>query len=327
MVGKKNDVNILTKNSTVEIVNVENLQNANSIEMHELAENFENSSTHDISGKEGTSGDMIVSPVIMKENDPSTLVLHNAFELLEADSALPSGKARLPDMDISTSLKDGCFEKIAHFEVPSEKRPIQFVASSSSNQLLKDVSGLQSCTMPAAVSPGQTLAPKSVEHVEKVHVLSPVELVTPCETQPTLSSNAATIPSVEILKEKWGDLASDSDEQFLAHVSGCAMPQPITTYHTSLSGDKLPVLMPPVHTAVVCSSEAQRSVDILQKFWGDYTNDEHEHESSLVCPSAARIKKQKKQTNRQVSPISTSSEHIQTRSKKGVIKSNPKYCD
>ena len=31
--------------------------------------------------------------------------------------------------------------------------------------------------------------------------------------------------------------------------------------------------------------------------------------------------------NRLVSPISTSSEHIQTRSKKGVIKSNPKYCD
>ena len=144
MVGKKNDVNILTKNSTVEIVNVENLQNANSIEMHELAENFENSSTHDISGKEGTSGDMIVSPVIMKENDPSTLVLHNAFELLEADIALPSRKARLPDMDIATSLKDGCFEKIAHFEVPSEKRPMQFVASSSRNQLLKDVFGLQS---------------------------------------------------------------------------------------------------------------------------------------------------------------------------------------
>jgi len=103
------------------------------------------------------------------------------------------------------------------------------------------------------------------------------------------------------------------------------MIQPITTYHTSLSADKLPVLKPPLHTAFVCSSEAQRSVDILQKFFGDSTNEEHE--SSLVCPSAARNKKQKKQTNRQVSPKSTSNEHIQTRSKKGVIKSNPKYCD
>jgi len=145
------------------------------------------------------------------------------------------------------------------------------------------------------------------------------------ETQPTHSSNVAAITSVEILKENWGDLASDSDEQSLAHVSGCAMPQPITTYHTSLTVNKLPVLKPLVHTAVVCSSEAQRSVDILQKFWGDYTNEEPEF--SLVCPSTARNKKQKKQTNRQVSPISTSSEHIQTHSKKGVIKINPKYRD
>ena len=176
--------------------------------------------------------------------------------------------------------------------------------------------------MPAAVSPGQTLAPKSVEHVKKVHVLSPVELVTPCETQPTLSSNAATIPSVEILKEKWGDLASDSDEQFLAHVSGCAMPQPITTYHTSLSGDKLPVLMPPVHTAVVCSSEAQRSVDILQSFGGIIP---------MMSTSLALFVHQQLETkskrSRQISPISISSEHIRTRSKEGVIKSNPKYCD
>jgi len=116
-----------------------------------------------------------------------------------------------------------------------------------------------------------------------------------------------------------------SDKSVLNHVSGCAMPQPITTYHTSLSADKLPILKPPVHTVVVCSSAAQRSVEILQKFWGDYNNEEHE--SSLVCASAARNKKQKKQTNKQVSPKSTSSEHIQTHSKKGVIKSNPKYCD
>jgi len=102
----------------------------------------------------------------------------------------------------------------------------------------------------------------------------------------------------------------------------CAMPQPITTYHTSLTADKLPVLEP-VHAATVCSSAAQRSVDILQKFWGDYTNGERD--SSLVCPTTTKNKKEKKQKNRQVSPKSTSSEHIQTRSKKGVVKSNPKY--
>jgi len=88
------------------------------------------------------------------------------------------------------------------------------------------------------------------------------------ETQPTLSSNVAAIKSVEILKENWGDLASDSDEQSLAHVFGCAMPQPITTYHTSLIADKLPVLKPLVHTAVVCSSEAQKVWTFYKSFGG-----------------------------------------------------------
>lgn len=38
------------------------------------------------SWKEGTSGDEIVLPVIMKDLGPSTIVLHNTFELLEASS-------------------------------------------------------------------------------------------------------------------------------------------------------------------------------------------------------------------------------------------------
>jgi hypothetical protein len=49
----------------------------------------------------------------------------------------------------------------------------------------------------------------------------------------------------------------------------CAMPQPITTNHTSLTTDKLLVLESDntlVNIAIACSSEAQRSVDILQKF-------------------------------------------------------------
>jgi len=47
------------------------------------------------------------------------------------------------------------------------------------------------------------------------------------------------------------------------------MPQPITTYRTFLSVDKLPILElvnTPVHDAVACSSAGQRSVDILQQF-------------------------------------------------------------
>lgn len=61
----------------------------------------------------------------------------------------------------------------------------------------------------------------------------------------------------------------------------------------------------------------------MNQFWGDYTNEEHE--SNLVCPSAAKNKKQKKHINGQVSTKNISSEKIQTRFKKDVVKNNPKY--
>jgi len=121
-------------------------------------------------------------------------------------------------------------------------------------------------------------------------------------------------------------LESGSEQEAPNTLLPCDMPQPITTYHTSLSTDKLSVLESvnaPMHTAFFCSFEAQRRVDVLQKFWGDYTNEEHGF--CLVFPSTARNKKQKKQTNRQASPKNKSSEHIQTRSKQGVVKSNLKY--
>jgi hypothetical protein len=47
-----------------------------------------------------------VSPVIMKENDPSTLVLHNSFDLLEDNCELPYREATLPDMAAAISSKD-----------------------------------------------------------------------------------------------------------------------------------------------------------------------------------------------------------------------------
>lgn len=180
-----------------------------------------------------------------------------------------------------------------------------------------------------STNPGQASIPGNVQK----HVDTPSTVLVTKKLR-NQSSQAHTTDSIsepdkvqEAPTESWPSqpLHFVSDKSVLNHISGYAMPQPITTYHSSLSADKLPILKPLVYTANACSSEAQRSVDILQKFWGDYTNEEHE--SSLVCPSAARIKKQKKQTNRQVSPKSTKSEHIQTRSKKGVIKSNPKYCD
>jgi hypothetical protein len=67
------------------------------------------------------------------------------------------------------------------------------------------------------------------------------------------------------------------------------MPQPITTKHTSLTSDKCPVLEhanTKVHYAVELSSAAQRSVDILQKFWGDYTT---ERNMNLTMPVKKKV--------------------------------------
>jgi hypothetical protein len=55
-----------------------------------------------------------VSPVIMKEKDPSTLVLHNSFDLLEENSELPSREAKLPDMAVAISSKDMLLGSAGH---------------------------------------------------------------------------------------------------------------------------------------------------------------------------------------------------------------------
>lgn len=59
---------------------------------------WEQSIAQDISGKEGTSGDVIVVPIILKENAPSTLVLHNSFNMLEVENKHPFGEFCLAHM-------------------------------------------------------------------------------------------------------------------------------------------------------------------------------------------------------------------------------------
>jgi len=91
-------------------------------------------------------------------------------------------------------------------------------------------------------------------------------------------------------------------------------------------------------------TDAMQSVSILKTPWGDLvdeepsvSDDEKEqnlegelNEGSIFTPLISRRQKkknQKKHANKLSDKCvqNTSSEHIQTRSKKGVIKSNPKY--
>ena len=91
------------------------------------------------------------------------------------------------------------------------------------------------------------------------------------------------------------------------------------------------------------SSAAMKSVSILRTQWGDLADEETDRsdeqeqilegdieEGSLFTPFMSRMQKKynkKKHANKlnDTGVLSTFSEHIQTRSKKGVIKSNPKY--
>ena len=93
------------------------------------------------------------------------------------------------------------------------------------------------------------------------------------------------------------------------------------------------------------SAASLKSVKILKKFWGDVEDDDSasdintdmEHAADIYLAkhidiafntkSGRKTKKQKSSMthNGKGSDGITSSEHIQTRSKMGVIKSNPKY--
>ena len=117
---------------------------------------------------------------------------------------------------------------------------------------------------------------------------------------------------------------------------------PVTTRDEILGQDKrqVQVVNVPKNTSAVCRKDGK----VLSKFWGEEDTDatdstiDPESDSELqraTSPTASQylvsdtVKKGKRgRPKKQRSPKdmqNTSSEHTQTRSKKGVIKSNPKY--
>ena len=250
---------------------------------------------HEVSDSEQISESIpvytLLADLFNKEHRDSGVTLKNAFDILDESEDLSDGEAL--DGDVITRMVSSSTSVIETFGNKTSVKPVRVISVLDSVLKERTIREERASEFKSSNTDTLLLSLDSGRHLS-----------------PPLVNDVIDVPSTSTLVTSLPGLGST-----LPH---CA----ITTYHTSLIADKLPVLEP-VHAATVCSSAAQRSVDILQKFWGDYTNGEHD--SSLVCPTGTKNKKEKKQKNRQVSPKSTSSEHIQTRSKNCVVKSNPKY--
>lgn len=98
-----------------------------------------------------------------------------------------------------------------------------------------------------------------------------------------------------------------------------SMQQPVTTYHDSLTSDKLPSNQNLVHTSKpsLHSAAALKSVQILSKFWANEVEEEDNDEAITstfeqhypsMSESTKADKKQKKQVNKVSLLASTQSE-------------------
>jgi len=102
---------------------------------------------------------------------------------------------------------------------------------------------------------------------------------------------------------------------------------PVTTSASFLSVDKRTCCSDVWNSIPVSNDEMDKSVHILQSFWGnllalDQTKEKQAGKKTKIKPTGS-CNHANKLSGKGVQ--STSSEHMQTPSKKGVIKSNPKY--
>jgi len=208
------------------------------------------------------------------------MVLHNSFDMLQSDTEELEGE---PLHEIF------------------EDTMVNVVVVGDANKTLNvhplEVACLVSGTSKKAYAPAETgcspFIERGTKQLEKLYEVGRVSF--PCSASSSMVKGDIA-GDVELQEEPFCDntdsfhatkqLAASTMENIVAVVPSnsslvpglfgldstllpCAMPQPITTYHISLTADKRPVLEPVNtlrHTTVVCSSEAQRSVEILQKF-------------------------------------------------------------
>jgi hypothetical protein len=114
-------------------------------------------------------------------------------------------------------------------------------------------------------------------------------------------------------------------------LSPIKMATPVTTYE-ELGPDKGRVHA--IGGSKNVSAAAKKSVQILSKLWGDVVDSDHttdgtmdlDTDTEIVPKFSRKLGKSSSSTRGKGLDGITSSEHIQTRSKKGVIKHNPKYA-
>ncbi|AES62086.1 DUF4283 domain protein [Medicago truncatula] len=174
----------------------------------------------------------------------------------------------------------------------------------------------------------------------------------PCTLEKDSSQLVVLVPNTQVLESDHGrhPMPDPYVDTSLYHFP---LVTPITTTDEVLGPDKGKVII--TGSSKNFTAASMKSVQILRKFWGDEedtdpatdstmdpdTNTEkldtcetsiagkylvqHPHNDSFVKPGRKASKKRVQNHNGKTTDGVTSSEHIQTRSKKGVIKSNPKY--
>jgi hypothetical protein len=279
------------------------------------------------------------------------LTLHNPFELLDNGSELVTDEAETADMEPTPTrldmqtvqnpcVEDNSLGKDSMTQNTNTedtgifaKRPSEPMILTSCKPLLGSANGRLSFPISG---PASLVSP----------VLQPV--LTPITTtdEPVKKGN---LVSPDVSKEKVGlnqtapsevpcNLVNRPSQS--AAFSPIKMATPITIYE-ELGPDKGKIHV--IGGSKNVTAAAKKSVQILSKLWGDVVDSDHTTDGTLdpdsdsekmnMHPVALQfleaqsdaLHQPKSGRKSRKSSSSASSERIQTRSKKGVIKSNPKY--
>jgi len=286
---------------------------------------------------EGGNADVLEIATTQRRGDSSTLSLHNSFDILHEDSELPLGEVMLADKDTnhnsivelveSTVIIDQVSKEIVHLnQIANSKvsddvnnEPSEPAILNSTKNILEADAGSQTFTTSVPHSPEQCSQAGRRLHPSAATV-SAIFVGDPNLSKQAASSKIATYDDTIIT--------------------------PITTYDENLGPDKGRISQPAnsKNTSEACKKREK----LLSKFWVDGLDSDHAfdegtdmsyaqeqnlerdiEEGSLFTPFMSR--KQKNNKKKYVNKLNdtgvqnTFSDHIQTRYKKGVIKSNPKY--
>ena len=273
---------------------------------------------------EGGKVDEAETVAVQKSRDSLSLPVHNSFDMLHDECELPSGEVML---------------------VNNETNPVSKVTLVDSAEIVNKVSEeIVSLSQAAHSKNFDALKNVSYESTNLItNNTSPfgAPIITPVTTNddifvPMQSRYPSVVARDPILSKQ---AASSKIATYDATVI-----TPITTYDENLGPDKGKISQPA--NSKNTSKACKKSEKLLSKFWADGLDsgnasveekdmsDEQEQnferdfeERSLFTPIMSRRQNKKKHANKlnDAGVRNTFSEQIQTRSKKGVIKSNPKY--